>query len=149
MLTSLVCALKLETTVLILSHVQVLAMASVIKISYHKRLFLMLLSFLWTMIFCFTFFQYFREKHFKSELVNAQLQLYNHKLLTLVEDGSPYEDFIVSEEKPFDDLRISIIATTGTVVFDNTLSVDSLDNHSHRPEIVATMKNGEAYHAGR
>ena len=109
----------------------------------------MLLTFLWTMILCFTFFQYFREKHFKSELVNAQLQLYNHKLLTLVEDGSPYEDFIASEEKPFDDLRISIIATTGTVVFDNTLPVDSLDNHSHRPEIVATMKNGDAYHAGR
>lgn len=109
----------------------------------------MLITFLWTMIFCFTFFQYFREKHFKSELVNAQLQLYNHKLLTLVEDGSPYEDFIASEEKPFDDLRISIIATTGTVVFDNTLPIDSLDNHSHRPEIVATMKNGDAYHAGR
>lgn len=109
----------------------------------------MLITFLWTMIFCFTFFQYFREKHFKSELVNAQLQLYNHKLLTLVEDGSPYEDFIASEEKPFDDLRISIIATTGTVVFDNTLPVDSLDNHSHRPEVIATMKNGDAYHAGR
>lgn len=109
----------------------------------------MLLTFLWTMILCFTFFQYFREKHFKSELVNAQLQLYNHKLLTLVEDGSPYEDFIASEEKPFDDLRISIIATTGTVVFDNTLPIDSLDNHSHRPEVIATMKNGDAYHAGR
>ncbi len=109
----------------------------------------MLLTFLWTMIFCFTFFQYFREKHFKSELVNAQLQLYNHKLLTLVEDGSPYEDFIASEEKPFDDLRVSIIATTGTVIFDNTLPVDSLDNHSHRPEIVATMKHGVAYHNGR
>ena len=109
----------------------------------------MLLTFLWSMILCFTFFQYFREKHFKSELVNAQLQLYNHKLLTLVEDGSPYEDFIASEEKPFDDLRISIIATTGTVVFDNTLPVDSLDNHSHRPEVIATMKNGDAYHAGR
>ena len=109
----------------------------------------MLLTFLWSMILCFTFFQYFREKHFKSELVNAQLQLYNHKLLTLVEDGSPYEDFIASEEKPFDDLRISIIATTGTVIFDNTLPVDSLDNHSHRPEVIATMKNGDAYHAGR
>ena len=109
----------------------------------------MLLTFLWTMILCFTFFQYFREKHFKSELANAQLQLYNHKLLTLVEDGSPYEDFIASEEKPFDDLRISIIATTGTVVFDNTLPIDSLDNHSHRPEVIAAMKNGDAYHAGR
>ena len=109
----------------------------------------MLLTFLWSMILCFTFFQYFREKHFKSELVNAQLQLYNHKLLTFVEDGSPYEDFIASEEKPFDDLRISIIATTGTVIFDNTLPVDSLDNHSHRPEVIATMKNGDAYHAGR
>lgn len=109
----------------------------------------MLLTFLWSMILCFTFFQYFREKHFKSELVNAQLQLYNHKLLTLVEDGLPYEDFIASEEMPFDDLRISVIATTGTVVFDNTLPLDSLDNHSHRPEVIATMKNGDAYHAGR
>ena len=59
------------------------------------------------------------------------------------------EDYIASHEKPFDDLRISIITLSGAVVYDNELPLDSLDNHRYRPEIAKTLKNGSAYHVGR
>ena len=124
-------------------------MASVIKLSYHKRLFLMLLAFSWTIILCFVGFQYLREKQYKSEFLNAQLQLYNSHLVRAIESGASAEEFIASHEAPFDELRISIIAHSGAVVYDNMLSLDSLDNHSRRPEVAAALKNGAAYNIGR
>ena len=109
----------------------------------------MLLAFSWTIILCFIVFQYLREKQYKSEFLSAQLQLYNRHLLETIEEGLPYEDYIASHEKPFDDLRISIITLSGAVVYDNELPLDSLDNHRYRPEIAKTLKNGSAYHVGR
>lgn len=124
-------------------------MASVIKLSYHRRLFLMLLAFSWTIILSFIGFQYLREKQFKSEFLNAQLQIYNAHLLDAIEDGVSYETYIASHEKPFENLRISIVALSGAVVYDNMLSLDSLDNHRLRPEIVSAIKNGAGYNISR
>ena len=42
------------------------------KLSYHRRLFLLLLVFSWTLVGCFILFQYGREKHFKAERLDAQ-----------------------------------------------------------------------------
>ena len=69
-------------------------MVSAIKLSYHKRLFLMLLAFSWSIILCFVGFQYTREKQYKSEFLNAQLQLYNKNLIERIENGYSYEDYI-------------------------------------------------------
>lgn len=124
-------------------------MASVIKLSYHRRLFLMLLAFSWTIILCSIGFQYLREKRYKSELLSAQLQLYNRKLLEVVEEGLPYREYIASHEKPYDDMRISVITHSGAVVFDNMIALGLLDNHRNRPEIVKALKNGSGYHIGR
>ena len=104
-------------------------MASATKISYHKRLFLQLIVFSWAMVLCFIGFQYIREKEYKLEFLNAQLQQYNKHLLTTVEEGGEFEDYIDTHDKPFDELRISIITLSGAVVYDNTISLDSLDNH--------------------
>ena len=124
-------------------------MVSVIKLSYHKRLFLMLLTFSWSIILCFVGFQYIREKQYKSEFLNAQLQLYNRHLIERVENGLPYENYININKKPFDELRISIITLSGAVIYDNMLAVDSLDNHRMRPEIADAIKKGTAYRIGR
>lgn len=124
-------------------------MDSAIKLSYHKRLFLMLFAFSWTIILCFIGFQYLREKQYKSEFLNAQLQMYNRNILKVVENGLPHEKYIDTHEKPFDNLRISIITLSGTVVYDNMIPLDSLDNHRHRPEIANALKNGYGYHIGR
>ena len=125
-------------------------MASAIKLSFHRRLFVMLIAFSWSIILCFIGFQYLREKQYKSDYLSLQLQLYNRHLLEAVEqDGEPHEAYIASHQKPFDDLRISIITLSGKVVYDNMLPVDSLDNHRMRPEVAAALKKGSGYHIGR
>lgn len=124
-------------------------MASVIKLSYHKRLLLTLLTFSWSIAICFIGFQYLREKEYKSEYLNAQLQLYNKHLIKTVESGLSYKEHIATHEQPFEELRVSIITLEGTVVYDNMLSLDFLDNHRLRPEVAGALKKGSAYHIGR
>ena len=109
----------------------------------------MLLAFSWTIILSFIGFQYLREKQYKSDFLNAQLQMYNCHLLEVVEDGLSYEEYIATHEKPFNDLRISIIALSGAVIYDNMISPDSLDNHRHRPEIETALNDGFGYHIER
>ena len=125
-------------------------MVSAIKLSFHRRLFVMLIAFSWSIILCFIGFQYLREKQYKSDYLSLQLQLYNRHLLEAVEqDGEPHEAYIDTHQKPFDNLRISIITLSGKVVYDNMLPVDSLDNHRMRPEVAAALKKGSGYHIGR
>lgn len=124
-------------------------MASAIKISFHKQLFLQLIIFSWAIVLCFIGYQYLREKEYKSDFLSAQLQQYNRHLLVAVEEGEPYEEYIALHEKPFNDLRISIITLSGAVVYDNTIPVDSLDNHRARPEVAEALSKGSGYHIGR
>ena len=124
-------------------------MASETKKSHHKRLFLQLIAFSWAMVLCFVGFQYIREKEYKSEFLNAQLQQYNRHLLATVEEGEPYEEYIATHDKPFEELRISIITLTGAVVYDNIISLDSLDNHRGRPEVANALAEGEGYNISR
>ena len=124
-------------------------MAFTIRLSFHKQLFLQLIAFSWTIVVCFIGFQYLREKEYKSEFLSAQLQQYNQHLLVAIEDGESYEEYIASHEKPFDDLRITLITLSGAVIYDNTIPVDSLGNHSNRPEIVDALDDGSGYHIGR
>ena len=111
---------------------------------------MLLIAFSWSIILCFIGFQYLREKQYKSDYLSLQLQLYNRHLLEVVEeDGEQHEEYIATHQKPFDNLRISIIALSGKVVYDNMLPVDSLDNHRMRPEVAAALKKGSGYHIGR
>lgn len=109
----------------------------------------MLLAFSWAIVLCFIGFQYLREKEYKSEFLNAQLQQYNRHLLAAVEEGEPYEEYIGTHRKPFEDLRITLITLQGAVIYDSAIEADSLDNHSKRPEIKEAIDNGSGYHIGR
>lgn len=124
-------------------------MASAIKLSFHKQFFLQFIAFSWAIVLCFIGFQYVREKEYKSEFLSAQLQQYNRHLLTAIEDGESYEECIESHDKPFEDLRVSLITLSGAVVYDNIISLDSLDNHRNRPEIAEALRKGTGYHIGR
>lgn len=117
--------------------------------SYNNRLFLIVLLFIWGIISSILVFQYFREKQYKSEYLNAQLQLHNRYLIHAIEDGLDYEKIINENPAPFDSLRITIISLNGTVIYDSKLNINSLDNHLHRPEIINTANNGEGFHIGR
>ena len=124
-------------------------MASAIRLSFHKRLFLQLLVFSWAMVLCFVTFQYFKEREYKYEFLSSLLQQYNQHLLIAIEDGQSYEEYIATHSKPFNNLRITLITLTGAVIYDNTISIESLDNHSSRPEIADALRNGSGYHIGR
>ena len=126
-----------------------MAMVSETNKSYHKRLFLQLIAFSWAMLLCFVGYQYIREKEYKSDFLNAQLQQYNRHLLATIEEGEPYEDYIATHDKPFEELRISIITLTGAVIYDNVIPLDSLDNHLDRPEVANALAKGTGYNINR
>ncbi len=124
-------------------------MVSATKLSFHKRLFLQLIVYAWALVACFVGYQYLREKQYKSEFLNATLQQYNRHLLEEVEEGRSFETYIATHEMPFSDLRITLIALSGAVVFDNTIPASSLDNHRNRPEVAEALRRGEGRHIGR
>lgn len=109
----------------------------------------MLLAFFWSIILCFIYFQYTREKQYKTDFLNAQLQLYNTTLLQTIESAPSFEEYVETHTLPFEDLRISIISLDGTVIYDNMLPIDSLDNHSLRPEVADALKRGQGYNIER
>lgn len=124
-------------------------MDSRINLSYHKRLFTLLLSFIWIIVICFMVFQYFREKDVKSDSINSQLQFCNNNIIRAIEDGNSYETGIASSYFPFEDIRVTIIETDGDVVYDSKYDANSLDNHLSRPEVSSALAAGTGYHISR
>ena len=113
------------------------------KLSYHRRLFLLLLVFSWTLVGCFILFQYGREKHFKAERLDAQLQLFNLRMLDAVNAGAPPDAFIARSGAPCEGVRVTLIDPAGHVVFDNSLDTLPGANHLDRPEVAEALKAGK------
>ena len=109
------------------------------KLSYHRRLFLLLLVFSWTLVGCFILFQYGREKHFKAERLDAQLQLFNLRMLDAVNAGAPPDAFIARSGAPCEGVRVTLIDPAGHVVFDNSLDTLPGANHLDRPEVAEAL----------
>lgn len=115
-----------------------------IRISYHTRLFLLLLAVSWVLVACFVVFQYKRERQYKIEKLDSQLQLYNaHLIDALTNDSIDFEAVI--HKQPIDGLRISVINADGTLAFDNTLDSLPGDSHLNRPEISQAVSDGCGY----
>lgn len=120
-------------------------MASRFKLTYHRRLFAGLVTFLWLMLLCFALFQYHREKRFKAEELNLRLQTVNDRIIDVLSAGDSTLSPADVIPREFPDLRISVINDSGRVIYDNTL--DSLPGSSHlrREEIAKAMRLGEGY----
>ena len=85
----------------------------------------MLLGFSWMLVACFVAFQYHREKIYKVEKLEGQLQLFNaHMIDALQTDSIDFLATIARQRLPIDGLRVSVVGVDGSLVFDNTL--DSL-----------------------
>lgn len=111
------------------------------KISFPKKLFLWLLGYSLLLVGCFVIFQYHREKEFKQEELNARLQGINMEILSEMQHG----DSIPAIMANFPDLRISVIAPDGKVVYDNSLDPKIAKNHLDRQEIAMAKKRGEGF----
>lgn len=118
-------------------------MASWSRLTYHRRLFLWLLTYSWLMVLCFAAFQYHRERRFKAEELDCRLQAVNESLLGAIEGagGIVRPDVLPSIEG----LRVSVIDFGGRVVYDNSLDTLPAKSHLEREEIAAAMKHGAGY----
>lgn len=115
------------------------------SLSYHRRLFLLLLAFSWALVACFIVFQYGREKQFKAERLDTRLQLFNLRMLDALTDGATPEEFIAARDEPFGDLRVTVIDAAGRVTFDNSAGSLPETNHLDRPEVAEALARGTGF----
>lgn len=120
-------------------------MALKIRLKYNQKLLLVLLLFCWSMLCCFLSFQYWREKDFKTENINSQLQLYNRFLLNKYDEHTTFKILSGNENLSFENIRVSVIDFSGNVLFDNFVDLTMLNNHANRSEIISALKNGSGY----
>ncbi len=97
------------------------------------------------MVGCFVVFQYHREKEFKAEEIDKQLQLINTYILNELSEGYDVPDIKLDEFKPFDNIRVSVISDKGHIIYDNTLDSLPKTNHLDRQEIRNAVLNGSGY----
>lgn len=115
------------------------------KLTYHRQLFLWLLGYSLLWVGCCIVFQYQREKQFKADELNAQLQLMNSFILSELGRGTNVSEVSVRAIHPFEELRISVIDGHGAVLYDNSLDSLPHANHLNRKEIAEANKNGSGY----
>lgn len=115
------------------------------KLPYHRRLLLLLLVSSWVLVACFIVFQYGREKHFKAEQLNSQLQLFNIQFLDALAGGANVDSLARQHKKPFEEQRITVIDLSGKVLFDSSSDTTSMTNHLNRPEVMQALENGTGY----
>ena len=115
------------------------------KLSYPQRLFVWLLGYSLLMVGCFVVFQYHREKEFKAEEIDKQLQLINTYILTELGEGHDVPDIRLDDFKPFDDIRVSVISDKGHIIYDNTLDSLPKTNHLDSQEIRDAVRHGAGY----
>jgi signal transduction histidine kinase len=117
------------------------------KTTYQRRLFLLLVLFSLSLVFCFLLFQYQREKKFKEEQLNSSLQLFNVQMLDALQYGIDAKSYFENHRDMFVDLRVTLISTDGYVHFDSQEKgrLGPIPNHLQREEVVGAIRNGKAY----
>lgn len=112
-------------------------------LTYHRRLFLWLLAYSWLMVLCFVAFQYHRERHFKAEQLNVQLQHVNESLLSDIDSTGRIGNHAVLPT--INGLRVSVIDMQGRLVYDNWPDSLPVTSHLKREEIAEAMRQGSGY----
>ncbi len=116
---------------------------------FNRRLFLYFFGLYFLMLIIICFFQYQREKDFRTEQLDHQLSTYNFTIHKYIEEKPLSWESLEAYVHLFPDtnLRVTIIDTTGVVLFDSFVKKGvQLENHLRRPEIVMSNKeeNGKA-----
>lgn len=105
----------------------------------NRKLFLYLLSAFFSLIAVITFFQYQREKEFRTEQLDQLLSTYNYTIKNYIDKKSWTPDELREFIAVFPDtlLRVTLVDLKGNVMFDNSvIDGTKLENHINRPEIV-------------
>lgn len=120
---------------------------------FSQRLFLSVIFLFLGYAACFMLFQYKREKAYKIELLNTQLQNYNNQLCDFLADhhgvnSDSMQSYVTTHMMP--NLRVTLIEPSGKVVYDNTnANWKSFANHSSRKEVQDALMYGSGYSISR
>lgn len=120
---------------------------------FSQRLFLSVIFLFLGYAVCFMLFQYKREKAYKIELLNTQLQNYNNQLCDFLTDhhgvnSDSMQSYVTTHMMP--NLRVTLIEPSGKVVYDNTnANWKSFANHSSRKEVQDALMYGSGYSISR
>lgn len=121
-----------------------------IRFSFHSRVLLLVLTMSWLLVGTFMVFQYRREKAFKEQLLDCELQMHNRRILDDIARGVPVDSIIDHIGSPLDNLRISLIDNDGNVIFDNNDSTPfPSGDHNSRPEVIEARKSGIGHSVSR
>ncbi|MGL5938267.1 MAG: sensor histidine kinase [Phocaeicola sp.] len=117
--------------------------------SFSRRLFLSVVLFFIAFAVCFLGFQYRREKEYRIEVQNLQLQNYNERLNDFLL-AKPFVDLNLLNNyvrtHTMENLRVTLIGENGVVLYDNCeLNVANFDNHLNRQEIQTALLAGSGY----
>lgn len=117
--------------------------------TFNRRLFLYFFSIFLLMLAIISFFQYQREKEFRTDQLDQQLSTYNFSIGRFIEERKPDWNTLEDYVRLFPDstLRVTVIDSTGIVMFDSFVKKGTkLENHLQRPEIQMAIyeKNGKA-----
>lgn len=122
-------------------------------ISFSWKLFLSVISLYIVFALCFIAYQYQREKEYKVELLDMQLQDYNERLYTELHklDESLWDKTLNQYIARYvdKDLRVTIISLRGKVLYDNCGDSLYMENHIRRPEIQKALRDGKGYDVRR
>lgn len=119
------------------------------RLTFSNKLFLSIILLFWLFAGCFTFYQYTREKEYKIELLNDRLAIFNSQLCEMLhkQPVSKYEALIDTfvHFSHIKNLRITLIAPNGRIIYDNQQPAGSMKNHSGREEVIKALRYGSGY----
>ena len=118
-------------------------------LSFSQRLFFSVIALFIAFVVCFMAFQYRREKDYKVELLNTQLQNYNDQLSDFLFIQDSLETTTLGQyvrNHHLNDLRVTLITPNGKVIFDNLRkNPEQFSNHLDRQEIKQALQQGSGY----
>ncbi len=121
--------------------------------SFSRQLFLSVITLFLTFVICFMAFQYRREKDYKAELLNIQLQDYNDDMKDFLMQQDTLHMQLLNgyvQTHKLEQLRVTLISPEGDVLFDNTVeTTGSFKNHLDRAEVQQALKYGSGYSISR
>lgn len=116
------------------------------RIPFSQRLFWSIFVMFLGFTFCFLLFQYQREREFAQDKLNNVLGNYNYQLFRRTQQTKDIHAVVNQfiDDIPQKDLRVTIIAPDGKVLFDNS-GTEEFNNHNNRSEVRKARLYNEGY----
>lgn len=117
------------------------------RFSFQRRLFIYFFSVFLSFTIIILIFQYLREKKYRVDQLNSNLEMVTEIIHKYIESNNLYPLHLQKIDSllkitPQPDLRITIIDKNGKVFYDNFVDeVEKMENHIDRPEIQGSLNN--------